>query len=74
MKIPVRRATPEDGAALAAVEVRSWRAAYRGLMPDAFLDGISEAEKTGGKDRRHVHTSTNTMSQMLFLEKPIALA
>jgi RimJ/RimL family protein N-acetyltransferase len=46
VKIQLRRATPEDAAALAAVEVRSWRAAYRGLMPDAYLDGLSEAEKT----------------------------
>jgi hypothetical protein len=33
---------------LAAVEVRSWRAAYRGLMRDAFLSGLSEAEKATG--------------------------
>ena len=46
MEIHLPRATPEDAAALAAIEVRSWRAAYRGLMPDAFLDGLSEAEKT----------------------------
>ena len=45
MKIQLRRATPEDAAALAAVEVRSWRAAYRGLMPDTLLDGLSEVEK-----------------------------
>ena len=46
MEIQLRRATPEDAAALAAVEVRSWRAAFRGLMPDAFLDELSEVEKT----------------------------
>jgi len=46
VEIELRRATSEDAAALAAVEVRSWRAAYRGLMPVAFLDGLSEAEKT----------------------------
>jgi GNAT superfamily N-acetyltransferase len=45
VEIQLRRATPEDAAALAAVEVRSWRAAYRGLMPDTFLDGLSEVEK-----------------------------
>src|SRR5215204_5919777 len=45
MKLQLRRATPEDAAALAAVEVRSWRAAYRGLMPDTFLDGLSKVEK-----------------------------
>jgi RimJ/RimL family protein N-acetyltransferase len=44
--IKLRRAAPEDAAALAAVEIRSWRAAYRGLMPDAYLDELSEAQKT----------------------------
>jgi ribosomal protein S18 acetylase RimI-like enzyme len=48
MQIHIRRATPHDAASLAAVEVMSWRAAYRGLMPDAFLDGLSEAENTEG--------------------------
>jgi RimJ/RimL family protein N-acetyltransferase len=46
MKITVRHATVYDAASLAAVELASWRAAYRGLMPDAFLDDLSEAEKT----------------------------
>lgn len=45
MEIQLRRATPEDAAELAAVEVRTWCAAYRGLMPAAYLDGLSEAEK-----------------------------
>ena len=45
MEVQLRRATPEDAAALAAVEVNCWRVAYRGLMPDAYLDGLSEAEK-----------------------------
>ena len=45
MKIIVRRATPEDAALLAALEVTVWRVAYRGLMPDAFLNGLSQAEK-----------------------------
>jgi RimJ/RimL family protein N-acetyltransferase len=46
MEIQLRRATPQDAATLAAVEVQSWRAAYRELMPDTFLDRLSEAEKT----------------------------
>jgi GNAT superfamily N-acetyltransferase len=46
LEIVVRRATPEDAASLAAVEVLSWQAAYRGLMPDAFLDGLSQAQLT----------------------------
>ena len=36
----IRRATPDDVAAIADVNVRSWQAAYRGLIPDAFLDGL----------------------------------
>jgi ribosomal protein S18 acetylase RimI-like enzyme len=46
MEILVRRATPEDAAALAAVEVTSWRAAYHGLIPDALFDNLSVEEKT----------------------------
>jgi GNAT superfamily N-acetyltransferase len=46
IELGLRRATPADAAALAAVEVASWRAAYRGLMPDAFLNALSETEKT----------------------------
>jgi GNAT superfamily N-acetyltransferase len=46
VEIRLRHATPDDAALLAAVEVASWRAAYRGLMPDVFLNRLSEAEKT----------------------------
>ena len=48
MEIVVRPATPEDAGSLALVEVTSWRPAYRGLMPDALLDALSEVEKTAG--------------------------
>ncbi len=37
----VRGATPDDAAGIASVQVLSWKAAYRGLMPDAVLDGLS---------------------------------
>lgn len=36
----VRRATVQDADAIAAVHMRTWQAAYRGLMPDAFLDQL----------------------------------
>lgn len=38
----VRRATANDAAAIAALQVRSWQAAYRGIVPDAFLDDLAE--------------------------------
>jgi ribosomal protein S18 acetylase RimI-like enzyme len=33
----VRRANPEDAGAIAAVHVRSWEAAYRGLVPEEWF-------------------------------------
>lgn len=36
----IRRATPEDALAIAHVHVRSWQAAYRGLIDDEFLDAL----------------------------------
>jgi GNAT superfamily N-acetyltransferase len=46
MRIILRRATPADAASIAAVEVTSWQCAYRRLMPDAFLDGLSIQDKS----------------------------
>jgi ribosomal protein S18 acetylase RimI-like enzyme len=37
----IRRATPDDAVALATVHIDSWRIAYRGLVPDSYLDGLS---------------------------------
>lgn len=42
----IRRATPDDAAAIAALHVASWRSAYRGVLADAYLDGPIEAERT----------------------------
>jgi ribosomal protein S18 acetylase RimI-like enzyme len=36
----IRKATVEDAPGIAFVHVRSWQAAYRGHMPDEFLDGL----------------------------------
>lgn len=37
----VRVATVHDAEAVAAVHVHSWQTAYRGLIPDAYLDTLS---------------------------------
>lgn len=37
----IRVATAEDAGAIATVHVDSWRGAYRGLIPDTHLDGLS---------------------------------
>src|SRR5690606_14506077 len=41
----IRSATVADAHGLAVVHVRSWQAAYRGLMPQRVLDALSIAER-----------------------------
>ncbi len=36
----VRPAEPRDAEAIGAAHVAAWQARYRGLMPDAYLDGL----------------------------------
>jgi L-amino acid N-acyltransferase YncA len=40
-RVSVRRATAADAEAIAVVHVDSWRAAYRGIVPEPILDGLS---------------------------------
>jgi GNAT superfamily N-acetyltransferase len=42
----VRRARPADAAPIAVVHVRSWQGAYRGLLPQEYLDGLDPADRT----------------------------
>ena len=39
----IRRARVTDAAAIARVHVQSWREAYRGIVPDGYLDQLSVA-------------------------------
>lgn len=48
----VRGATPEDSGAIAEIHVRSWRAAYRGIVPPEFLDSISVEQREGAWRQR----------------------
>jgi GNAT superfamily N-acetyltransferase len=47
----VREALPADAAAIAVTHIRAWRAAYRGVFPDAFLDGIDETARMREDER-----------------------
>lgn len=46
--IDVRRATPEDAPAMAAVRVRTWRDAYRDIIPAPVLSALSVEENAEG--------------------------
>jgi ribosomal protein S18 acetylase RimI-like enzyme len=39
--VRIRHATSDDALAIGTIHVDSWRATYRGMMPDAVLDGLS---------------------------------
>ncbi|HTW41839.1 MAG TPA: GNAT family N-acetyltransferase [Solirubrobacteraceae bacterium] len=41
----MRDATPEDAHEVAGVHVRAWQAAYRGLLPDEYLDALRAEER-----------------------------
>lgn len=47
----IRRADPDDAAAIAEVRVDTWRSAYRGLLPDALLDGLDPADDAAFRRR-----------------------
>jgi ribosomal protein S18 acetylase RimI-like enzyme len=43
--VRIREAIPADAEAIATVHVRSWQAAYRGQLPDEYLDGLTVDER-----------------------------
>lgn len=44
----LRRAVPGDEDAVAQVHVRSWQVAYRGLLPDDYLDALDPKARAVG--------------------------
>ncbi|MFN4281810.1 MAG: GNAT family N-acetyltransferase [Alphaproteobacteria bacterium] len=42
----LRQAVPDDSEAVAALHVACWRETYRGLLPDALIDGMNVADRT----------------------------
>ncbi len=50
MRMLLRPAEPADAMAVARVHVRSWQAAYRGLLPDAYLDGLRPEDRAARYD------------------------
>ena len=44
MAATIRPASVEDADGVGAVHVRAWQAAYRGVMPDDYLDGLRAQE------------------------------
>ena len=47
----IRAARVADASQIAVVQVRSWQGAYRGLLPQAYLDGLDPAQRVGRWER-----------------------
>ena len=62
--IEVRHANESDASAIARVRAESWRVAYRGIVPDAFLNGMDIA---GWADvyRRLLENSPEKMASLV---------
>jgi len=58
--LTVRAARPEDAEAMADAHVRGWQTTYRGLVPDATLDGFSVERRTAfWRDRLTAERATD---------------
>jgi GNAT superfamily N-acetyltransferase len=62
MEALVRRAVPEDAEAIAALHIRSWQVAYRGQLPDKYLDQLGE-QLTQCSEFWRAHISTPPTSR-----------
>ena len=49
--ISIRRARPQDAAAIGGVHVVAWRDSYAGLLPDRYLSEMSPARVAAGYQR-----------------------
>lgn len=50
--IAVRRARPSDAPLIGAVHVAAWRSAYPGILPEAYLAGLSVTRQAAYYDRQ----------------------
>jgi GNAT superfamily N-acetyltransferase len=72
VEMPFREAHPADCDAIAALHTASWRSAYRGILPDAFLDGPIETERAQ-LWRERLTTPLNPRQYVLLAEEGTAL-
>jgi ribosomal protein S18 acetylase RimI-like enzyme len=65
--LEIRAATIDDARGIAIVHVTSWQTAYRGLMPDDVLDGLSVEQREGGW--RRIISDPNESSRTIVADR-----
>ncbi|MGH7723480.1 MAG: GNAT family N-acetyltransferase [Candidatus Dormibacteria bacterium] len=66
----IRAAVLSDARAMAVVHISAWRAAYRGLLPDSVLDGLSIEESEQRWDGM-LRTADETLVRYLVAEDAV---
>jgi ribosomal protein S18 acetylase RimI-like enzyme len=56
----IRAASIEDAYQIAVVHVQSWQGAYRGLMPQAYLDGLEPSQRVARWERSITQAAGST--------------
>lgn len=70
--IVIADAVPDDAPAVAAVHLATWRHAYRGQLPDAFLDGLSLESWTESRRRMLEQPTDGTRTRTLRVAGELA--
>ncbi|SAK96889.1 N-acetyltransferase GCN5 [Caballeronia pedi] len=61
-KVSLRTATSADTALIASMHARSWASAYRGILPDSYLDRDMQAERAANWDARMMEVAAGASS------------
>ena len=64
----IRRAEPSDGTSIGLVHVRTWQSAYRGLLPQPFLDGL-DAHQRGDYWEHYLSEGTPPGEEVVVAEE-----
>ncbi|CAM3487128.1 GNAT family N-acetyltransferase [Deinococcus saxicola] len=65
----IRLATPADAPAIARIHVTSWRETYAGLMPDDFLERMTNEEMRQRREASWQRTITQGLETVLVAEQ-----
>jgi ribosomal protein S18 acetylase RimI-like enzyme len=68
--VKIRPATQADALAVATVHVRSWQAAYPGLVPQPYLDSLTPEGRRGRWEEILAATSWPTKATLLLVDEP----
>ena len=70
----IRDAVVGDADALGRVHVRAWQAAYRGVMPDEYLDGLSAVDRAEMWRGRIARTDLTPLLVAVVDDEPVGFA